>query len=355
MEEFGSQYKKKLGQPPGTLIYTGKLEAPSQVNIEYIRYNATELKKTDSQDIDALLSEIRTGYVNWINIPKLGNIGIIEKAGKYFGFHPLLLEDILNTEHLPKWENFTEHIFVTMKFLTMGKNDELIKKEPLRFILGPNYVLSLHDSEEYPFQQMRERLAGKYLKLRERGNDYLFYSLIDQTVDQYYQVMSYLEEYTENLEDALLENKPDFDMGDIMRLRNEIFSFKRYVFALYEEIRKISRENTPLISKRVLPFFNDLIDHLKQINDSLEGYREVVIGLMELYHANTSSKINNVMKNLTVIATIFIPLTFIVGIYGMNFRYMPELNMKWTYPVLLVLMLILGVTMYYRMKVKKWF
>jgi magnesium transporter len=355
MAKYSGKYEKKLGQPPGTLIYTGQLEAPPQVKMEYIRYNADELSKTESLDIKTLLDDIKTGYTNWINIPKLGNVNIIDDAGKYFGFHPLLLEDILNTEHLPKWESFPEHIFVTMKSVSVNINGELIHKDPIRFVLGPNYVLSFHDSEEYPFFAIRERLSNKYGKLRERGNDYLFYCLLDQTIDQYYHAMAKLEEQTETLEDAIAKNDPEFDMGDILRLRNEIFGFKRYVFALYEEFRRVSKEETHLISKRNQMFFDDLIDHLKQINDSLEGYREVVIGLMELHHANITSRINGVMRNLTVIATIFIPLTFIVGIYGMNFKFMPEINKKWTYPALMIFMFVLGIGMYLRMKAKKWF
>ncbi|MFB9052440.1 magnesium/cobalt transporter CorA [Formosa undariae] len=347
--------KQKPGLAPGTIVYTGQKSSQS-LFIEVFNYSShhiTEKELTNIDDAFTYKSE-STEEVTWININGLNHTDSIEKMGKHYGIHPLILEDIANISQRPKIDEFENYLAISMKMLSY--DDKLgLNSEQISFILGHNYVLSFQEAEGDVFEGLRERLRHGKGRIKSLGSDYLLYALIDSVVDHYYLVIEAIGEKIEDLEDELFNGTAKNQVtNQIQDLKREILRIRRAVFPLRDIINRIEKSEHKLINPKTLPFFQDVYDHTIQVNENTEIYREMVWGLMDMYMTSISNKMNEVMKVLTIMSSIFIPLTFIAGIYGMNFDNMPELHHKNGYPILLVVMVIMFIFMLFYFKRKKW-
>jgi magnesium transporter len=345
---------KKIGLPPGSIVYTG---APKEgdTGITLISYNEESFSKFISTDLKEVTSRIKKNAVNWINFDSLHNTALIEEAGKMLNIHHLLLEDILDVGHQPKIEEFDDYLFLTLKTLKPVNGNEDLRFEQMSLVLGHDLLLTFQEHTGDPFEPIRERLEAGKGKARGRTADYLFILLVDAIVDQYFFAEEFFDKEISEIEIELFEKPGDSTVNRIINQKKELNLFKKEINPIAEGFRLFLSADSEFIRSEFLDYFKDINDHLKQIIDSINSQRESLTSMMEFYMIRISNQMNQVMKTLTVIATIFIPLTFIVGVYGMNFRYMPELDWKWSYPILMLIMLAVGILMYQFMRKRKWF
>ena len=347
-----SKHHKKIGQSPGTLIYTGNKS--NNLAIEVFDYNLDRIEEKDLLKIEDAFIYKSTDSITWININGLNHINEIEKIGKHYNLHPLILEDIVNTGQRPKIDEYDDYIFVVIKMLYYD-TDEHIISEQVSFILGENYVLTFQEAEGDVFDSVRDRLRFCKGRIRGLGSDYLLYSLIDAVTDHYYAIIETMGDKIEDLEDNLFNGQTKNEISQqIQDLKREVLKVRRAIFPLREIINRIEKTDNKLILDKTLHYFRDIYDHIIQISENIDIYREMIWGLMDMYMTSISNKMNEVMKVLTIIATIFIPLTFIAGIYGMNFDNIPELHYKYSYFILWFVMIIIFIGMLYYFKRKKW-
>ncbi len=354
MAEEIKRTSKKAGLPPGSLIHVGKKHS-DKVKITIIDYDKDNLDENTYESVDACEKFVDKPSNTWINIDGIHQVEVVEKLGNMFAHHPLMLEDVLNTHHRPKMEDFDDYIFFTFKMLGIDKRGGIVN-EQLSIVLGKNYVISYQEREGDVFDILRERIRLGKANIRLRGSDYLMYRLIDTVVDHYFLVMENIGERVDQLEEEVMsEAAGDATMKKILKMKRELISLRRTISPLREAISSLQREGSDLIEEKTYAFLNDVQDHTIQLVESIETYRDVLSGLMDMYYTTISNRMNNVMQVLTIIATIFIPLTFVAGIYGMNFEYMPELQYKWAYPAVWALMILMVVGMVVYFKRKKWF
>ena len=344
---------KALHQAPGTVTYVGRKEK-AETFLEVIDYNADDFERfTSKQPQDAFQFE-KEDRVTWINLDGLSNTQEIEKVGKYYGLHPLIIEDIVNTNQRPKIDEYKDYYFIVAKMLYFEKDGSL-EQEHISFVLGHNYLLSFQEAGGDVFDGVRERLENVQGRIRSRGADYLVFALLDAIVDNYFMVIEEMSDRIENLEEQLFSSQPNDDTTfEIQELKRTMLRIRRAVFPLREVVSRMEKINSGIIDEQTLNYIRDLYDHLNQVIENIEIYREMTWGLMDMYLTTINNKMNEVMKVLTIMASIFIPLTFLAGIYGMNFEYMPELKYKYSYPILLLIMLLLIVGMLYYFKRKRW-
>ncbi|MDW5288443.1 magnesium/cobalt transporter CorA [Formosa sp. PL04] len=346
---------KKAGLAPGTIVYTGQ-KSTQKLYIEAFNYSEFHISEKEHSSIDEALTykSDSTEEVTWININGLNHTDAIEKIGEHYNIHPLILEDIANISQRPKIDEFEDYLAISMKMLYYDATNGFTS-EQISFILGHNYVLSFQEAEGDVFNGLRERIRQGKGRIKALGSDYLLYALIDSVVDHYYVVIEALGEKIEDLEDDLFNGlAKDQVTNQIQDLKREILRIRRAVFPLRDIINRIEKSEHKLINQKTLPFFKDVYDHAIQVNENTEIYREMVWGLMDMYMTSISNKMNEIMKVLTIMSSIFIPLTFIAGIYGMNFDNMPELHHRNGYPILILVMVIMFVFMIIYFKRKKW-
>ncbi len=344
---------KKAGLPPGTLVHVGEKKV-EKVRIRIIDYNESGITEKQVDKIEDCFPFRDEPTTSWINIDGLHEIDIIEKIGNYFGIHPLVLEDIVHTGQRPKFEEADTYIYIVMKMLHYDKNDNDIRDEQFSLILGKNFIISFQEKYGDVFEPVRQRIRSGKIRVRKRKADYLAYALIDAIVDNYFVALEQLGEKIVELEGELLSDPKPETMQAIHFLKRRLIVLRKSVWPLREVINLFERSESDLIEDSTSPYLRDVYDHTIQIIDTIESYRDMVSGMLDTYLSSVSNKMNEVMKVLTIIATIFIPLTFIAGIYGMNFEFMPELNWHWSYPVVWVVMLAVAGTMIYYFRRKKW-
>ncbi|MFH1052141.1 MAG: magnesium/cobalt transporter CorA [bacterium] len=344
---------KKAGLPPGTLVYTGDV-IDKEIEIKLISYDSDDIVSHVSKDITEVLNKFNKDKINWVNIDALYKTDIINEIGEYFKLHPLILEDILNTQQLPKIDIEDENVFITLKMLSINQYDE-IDIEHLSFVLGTNYVISFQEKRGDVLDGVRERIINGKGKARKRTADYLLYMMIDAIVDNYYLVLDNINDKIDSLEEEIYFNPTQDNFQKIIDYKKQLIHLRKSIFPLESILRKLLDEDIPVIESNHAKYFEDILDHLKSIVQDLDIMREVLLGHIELYMSSLSNKTNEVMKTLTIVASIFIPLTFLAGVYGMNFRYMPELEWEWGYPLILTIMGLAGLGMFIYMKKKKWF
>ena len=346
-------YKKQVGQIPGALIYTGNKES-SPLFIESFDYNKDAFVEKELKTVEEAFQYKSSDTVTWINLNGLNQINEIEKLGEHYNLHPLVLEDIVSTNQRPKIDEYDDYIFIVLKMMYYDV-DEKIMSEQVSFILGENYVLSLQEAEGDVFDSLRERIRQAKGRIRGLGSDYLLYALVDSVVDHYYAIIETMGNKIEDLEDNLFEGlTKDEISSEIQSLKREVLKVRRAIFPLREIINRIDKSDSKLIDEKTLHYFGDVYDHIIQVSDTIDIYREMIWGLMDMYMTTISNRMNEVMKVLTIIATIFIPLTFIAGIYGMNFENIPELHYKYSYYILWIVMIVIFLGMLYYFKRKKW-
>jgi magnesium transporter len=344
---------KKAGLPPGTLIHIGK-RMTDDIRISVIDYDQENFSEIICVKPEDSFSFKDSHTVSWINIDGLHDIPAITKIGDHFNLHPLLLEDIVNTSQRPKAEEFEDLLFLTLKMHGISKDRKSIVSEQLSFILGDNWLLSFQEKQGDIFDDFRKRLREGTGNTRKRGADYLLYRLLDTVVDNYFFVTEYFSETIDDLEEKVLGEPDQATLQEIQRLKRELIVFKRSVLPLREAVSNLQKESLKQIKKGTTPFMRDVYEHIIHVNDSIESQRDVLSSLIDLYHSGVSNRTNQVMQVLTIIATIFIPLTFIAGIYGMNFENMPELHWKYGYITVWAVMILLIVGMIYYFRRKKW-
>jgi magnesium transporter len=344
---------KKTGLPPGTLVHIGERKT-EKARITIVDYDETQFEEKEAKTIEECFPFKDKPTITWINIDGIHQVEIIEKLGKHFDIHPLVLEDIANTEQRSKMEDFNDYIFLVLKMLYFEEEENEIKSEQVSFILGSNYVLSFQEKEGDVFNPVRERVKNSKGRVRKMGADYLVYTLIDAIVDNYFIILEKLGEKIEDLEDELVDRPRQETLQVLHYLKREMVFLRKSVWPLREAISGLQREESPLIMDSTKIYLRDVYDHTIQVIDAVETFRDMLSGMLDIYLSSISNRMNQIMKVLTIIATIFIPLTFIAGIYGMNFKYMPELEWRWGYFIVLGIMTIIAIWMLIYFRRKRW-
>jgi magnesium transporter len=341
----GKKHSQKAGLPPGTLIYTGD-KTDKNFEITTATYNEQDYHETVSkffQECPVISQDNAT--VTWINVNGLHDTRNLEELGACFHLHPLVLEDILNTDQRPKLDDYGDYLFIVLKMLQIQKGSGEIVAEQISFIVGSNYVISLQENSHDDFGVIRERLQAAKGRLRRSGADYLAYALLDLIVDQYFVILEDLGEVIEDLETEVVSTPTPATLSQIHRLKREMIMLRKSVWPLREVISRLERSESSLIKEPTLLYFKDVYDHVIQIIDNIETFRDILSGMLDIYLSSVSNRLNEVMKVLTIIATIFIPLTFIAGLYGMNFKNMPELDWHYGYYMALGMMTVVVLIM----------
>jgi len=334
-------------------VYVGKKKG-EKVKITCITYTAEHFEEKKVKSIDNCFPLKDKPAITWINVDGVHKLDNIEQVGKQLKIHPLALEDIVHTGQRPKMEDFEDYLFIVLNMLQYDEKVNEIKTEQVSLILGSNFVVSFQEDEGDVFGLIRERIRADRGRTRKMGADYLAYSLIDAIVDHYFKVLEKVGEQIEDIEDELVKNPTPEVLHTIHSLKRELIYLRKSVWPLREVISRLERWESPLIDKSIDIYLRDVYDHTIQVIDALETFRDMLSGMLDIYLSSVSNRMNEVMKVLTIIATIFIPLTLIAGIYGMNFRYMPELESPWGYPMVYVVMLAVGVVMMVYFRRKKW-
>ncbi|MDZ7699962.1 MAG: magnesium/cobalt transporter CorA [Deltaproteobacteria bacterium] len=341
MFRFMKRMSRKAGLPPGTLVHLG--DKPTEaVTIRLIQYNSETLVEEDVQDIGACEPEKMPDGITWINIDGTHQVEVIEKMGRHLGLHPLTLEDMVNGYQRPKLEEFENYIFLTLKMLSYDTEKNELGMENASLVIGADYVLSVHEKAGHVFAPIRERLRKARGRIRKKGVDYLYYALIDAIVDNYFGVLEKMGEEIERLEEELLENPGTPTLQQIHDIKRELIFLRKSVWPLREVISALKREDSGLIQETTRIYLQDVYDHTIQVMDTVETFRDMVSSMLDIYLSMVSNRMNEVMKVLTIMASIFIPLTFIAGIYGMNFEIMPELKWPWGYPMVWAVVVLIG-------------
>jgi magnesium transporter len=343
----------KAGMPPGTLVHIGK-ENNQQVSFSLVRYNSETAEEIHVSSVKQCVDALKTGFITWVNVNGIHNTAVIEEIGKAFDLHPIVLEDIANTEQRPKFEDFDDYVFFTLKNLDFNKNERMINYDQMSFIFTDHLVISFQEKEQGLFDSIKERLLNGKSKTRSRGADFLVYLLIDAVVDTYFSVIEEQEVEIEHLEEEILKEVKNNSLKEIQNIKRDLIILLRSVYPLREGIAKLEKRESKFISDDTQMFYRDIYDHTIHIIESIETQRDILSGLMDIYLSSISNRMNSVMKVLTVIATIFIPITFLAGVYGMNFKVLPELG--WDYGYLYFWLIcaaaVIGMLVYFRRK--KW-
>ncbi|MBS1506646.1 MAG: magnesium/cobalt transporter CorA [Bacteroidetes bacterium] len=328
---------------------------PAKPNIilELIQYDEKDFSSFDQLTVHELLTKYNSSLVNWVNLDGLEDRAIIEKIGEHFSLHSLLIEDI-TCDHQPKVEEYENYLFFTLKMLYRIE-DNKIDYEQISFVLGRDYLLSFQEKEGDLFGPLRDRLRLDQGRVRKKRADYLLYRLIDIIVDNYYVVLDSIGQQIEDIEDEIYKDSSSEQFRKIQHLKKELIYLRKALFPLRDAMSKLIKDESGFIDSSNARFFSDIYNHVAHLIDSLDTYRDLTSGLMDIYINTLNTRMNEVMKVLTVISTIFIPLTFLVGVYGMNFDFMPELHWKFGYALVWGLMLLMVVGMIRYFKYKKWF
>jgi magnesium transporter len=354
MEKAYKRSLKQVGLPPGSLVFTGERKA-EKVRITLIRYDGTHFEEKEVGKIDDCFPIKGRRGVTWLNIDGLHDVEVIDKIGKHLGIHPLVLEDVLNMNERPKIEDFDDYIFVIAKMLYHGKTRNDVITEQVSLILGSNYVVTFQERVGDVFDTIRERLRTSKGRLRKNGADYLAFGLLDATVDGYFVVLESIGEKIDYFEESVIQKPTTEILHEIHGLRRRLLSMSRVTWAEREVIDCLQRGESELVKESTKVFLRDVYDHTIQIIDNVETFRDMFSSMLDIYMSSISNRLNQIMKVLTIIATIFMPLSFIAGVYGMNFLFMPELSVSFAYPLVLLLMLVIALTMVIYFKKKKWF
>jgi magnesium transporter len=349
VDEQTQTLSSKKGLAPGTLIHVGEKKA-EKTSVSIIEYDGVLYDEKGDVSVEKIAASIKRPTITWVNVAGLTQTEIIAEIGGYFHLHPLIQEDILNTTQRPKLEDFEEYLFFTIKMPIV--EDGEISAEQVSIVLHNQAVLSFQEQQSDVFDTVRNRLKTGKGRMRKEGADYLAYALLDAVVDGYFEVFEKIGERIEDLEDGVLTNPTPPILERIHSLKSELIYLRKSIWPLRDVVSGLERSESKLIADSTSLYFKDVYDHVIQVADTLETYRDMVTGMLDIYLSSVSNKMNEVMKVLTIIATIFIPLTFIAGLYGMNFGNMPELGWEYGYftALLGMLLIAIGELVYFRKK-----
>ena len=353
MKRLFGKASKKAGMPPGTLVFVGERKS-DESSIKVIDYDESELQEWKESTVEECLRLKETSTVSWINVDGLIDVEIIKRLGEGFGIHPLVMEDILNTSQRPKMEEYDDHMYLIMRILSFDSEEARIESEQISIVLRSNCVITFQEREGDCFDNIRARIKESKGRIRKMGSDYLAYALMDSIIDNYFMVMEAIGDQIEDIDmkvsSGVMEDTPKV----INSLKRQMLIMRRSLWPLRDVINNMSRNESGLIQEDTRLFIRDIYSHTIELIETLETFREVLSGLLDMHMSAMSNRMNEVMKTLTIIATIFIPLTFIVGIYGMNFANMPELSWKWGYYVTCVIMIAIALSLLVFFRRKKW-
>jgi magnesium transporter len=354
--------KKPVGTSPGTLTYVGE-EINHATRINRVEYNEEDYSVDESGRLSACqIPAVGAPHVLWLNVDGIHEAAVVGALGTKFRLHPLLLEDVMNTEQKPKIDLYDDHrasstvVFVTMKMLYHNPRRQEIDAEHVSLVLGPNFLISFQEERTGDiFTPVLNRIQASAGKTRRNGADYLLYAIMDLVVDHYFVVMEGMGQKLDDIEDRIIRDVAGRDtLARLYALKREMALMRRYVQPLREVVGVLMREESPLIQPATMPFLRDLADHINQVVETLDGYREIIPSLLDVYLSTTSNRMNSVMKTLTIFSAIFMPLTFIAGIYGMNFDNMPELHTRTGYFWVLGSMAAIAVSMLIYFRRRGW-
>ena len=354
-----SRQSKKTGLKPGSVVYVGK-ERTEKADIDIIDYTESEHHEKRSTNVEDCFPFKDSPTVTWINIDGIHEPELVERIGQHFGIHPLVLEDIVNTGHRPKMEDAAEYIFVVLKMLYYGRDNDDLTAEQVSVLLGKNWVITFQETGEDVFGAVRQRIEQTVPRVRLMNPDFLAYSLLDAVVDHYFVVLEKIGDEIEALEDEISENPKMESLETIRHLKRQLILLRKVVWPLREVIGGLERTESGLINESTGPYVRDLYEHTIQVIDTVETYRDMVSGLLDLYHTGVSNRMNEIMKVLTIFATIFIPLGFLAGVYGMNFNTssspynMPELGFRFGYIMFWVVVAVVAGGLLWFFRRKKW-
>ncbi|GET21770.1 magnesium/cobalt transporter CorA [Prolixibacter denitrificans] len=344
---------QKAGLPPGSMVFIGdKHEEAPELTI--IDYDTSKFEVNTKATLQDALRRKETAPISWINIDQLHDVELMEKLGSHYEIHPLLMEDILNTDLRPKVEDEDEYVMLSLKMLQYEEQTDNLTTDQVSLILGKNYVISFREKPDNIFEPIINRLSSSKGSIRSRGADYLFYALTDVIVDNYFTIIENIGNQLEKLEERIFNHPGEDALQEIHRIKSDLLQLRKITYPIRESMRKLENDDIDLIEDKTRKYFTDIYEHIVQIIETIESYREVVSGLKDLYLSSISYRMNKVMQVLTIIATIFIPLTFLVGVYGMNFENMPELHWKYAYFVLWAIMISIVVLLTWYFRKKKW-
>ncbi len=344
---------RKTGLPPGSLVYTGE-ERTERVKITLFNYTSEGFIEKTVQSIEECLPYRDEKSVTWINIDGVHDTELIAKMGELFMFHPLLLEDVVNTSQRPKADDYDDHLYTVLPMLTYNESKHCIDSEQISIVLSKNFVVSFQQTEGDLFDVIRERIRDNKSKIRNYGNDYLVYRMIDVIVDHYFLLLEKIGDAVEMLEDRIRSQINGTIIEDTQKIKNDLLLLRRSVYPLREVLNSLVKDDHKLLAKRTQRFIRDVHDHSVQIMETLEMFREVVNGLREAYNSQLNMEMNKTIQTLTIMSVIFIPLSFIAGFYGMNFQHMPELEWKWGYPAVIAVMVAVSLGMVIFFRRKRW-
>ena len=351
--KFLKKRSVKAGMPPGSLVHIGDTPADA-VSIELIKYDQETFQEQIFSTVDDCLPHLDNSGITWVNVEGVHNVDIIRHLGDQYSLHPLVLEDIVNTVQRPKIEDYDRYLFIVVRMLR-PTGDGGFTSEQLSIILGAGHVFTFQEGIQGDvFDTLRERIRNGKGKIRGMGADYLVYALIDAIVDSYFTVLEDLGERIVNLEEELALTPDKATLIEINSIKKEIIFLRKAVWPLREAVSFLERGDSPLLSPSTRLYFRDVYDHTVQVIDTVETYRDLLSGMLDLYLSSISNRTNEIMKFLTVIGTIFMPLTFLVGVYGMNFKHMPELEWHNGYFILWGVMLAMAVIMIIYFRRKRW-
>jgi len=353
MSRLHHRVKKPVAQSPGTIAFSGQ-QRVDQVRVQVIDYDRDQLTVRDLDDVHECFALRDTASTTWINVYGLHDVEVIRSLGEHFGVHPLALEDIVSPHQRPKLEDYGDHLYIVCRMLHTTPGTTEVQSEQLSLVLGRNVILSFQERPGDAFAAVRERLKRPGGRLRNSGADYLCYALLDAVIDHYFLVAEVFGEAIEALEELLLADSAPDPLNTLHGFKRELSQLRRAVWPLREVMGLLGRDESPLIDSGTLPFLRDAQDHANQVSDSVDAFRDMLASLQDLAMFNLSNRLNDVMKVLTIFASIFVPLTFVAGIYGMNFEHMPELGWRWSYPAFWVVIvgMIGGMLLYFRRR--KW-
>jgi magnesium transporter len=341
--------RNNVFQPPGTISYVGA-DRTEAVTAETILYDETHFSKQDG----ILLDQLKEDRVNWFNIDGVHDIDLLEKVGSKFHLHHLLLEDIANTTQRPKTEFYADHIYQCIKMISYDSENHELNEEQISIILTEDAVITFQEKTGDVFENIRERIENSRGRIRSVKNDYLFYALLDSIIDHYFIAVEQIGDYLDQLEDEIFENPQKDSLNKAQKNKRMLLKLRHAIFPLRESISRLLKEDSKLIENRTHAYLQDAYDHCIQIIETVESYREINAGLRDMYLSSVSYKMNQIMQVLTIVSSIFIPMTFVAGVYGMNFQHIPELTWEYGYPYFWMINTVIFTTLLAIFRWKKW-
>ena len=353
MVKGGIRRSRKSGLPPGSLVHIGP-ERTEKTRITVVDYGEGHFEEREIQSAAELAPYCGKSTVTWVDVVGIHDPRVIGEIGAQFRIHPLLMEDIMNTTQRPKIDDLGKYICLIVKLIRFDEAAGELRIEQLSLVFNDDVVLSFQESDSGIFRPLRERLRNGLGRIRAMGTDYLVYTLLDAVVDHYFVVMEWMGEKIDRFEDEVVAAPKRETLRNIQQLRDEILLVRRSVWPLREVVSLLERAESPLIDKTTAIYFRDVYEHTIQVMDTVDTYRDILSGMFDIYLSSISNRLNEVMKVLTIIATLFMPLTFLAGVYGMNFEHMPELKWRYGYFLLWGVMIAVALGMLVFFRRKKW-